>query len=65
MENTATRLKLRDVIADAGYDDLMDAAEEWMSEGVVPALCSEHCQVEPDGTCPHGFPSALMAMRVM
>lgn len=25
------------------------------------ALCDEQCEVEPDGTCPHGCPSFLRA----
>lgn len=27
---------------------------------VVPACCSEGCQVEPDGHCEHGFESVLL-----
>ena len=27
----------------------------------APALCDEGCEVEPDGTCPHGCPSILRA----
>jgi len=40
---------------------------EAIAEGVMfgdenaPALCSEGCEVEPDGTCQHGFPSVLRA----
>jgi hypothetical protein len=25
----------------------------------TPALCTQLCEVEPDGTCPHGCPSLL------
>lgn len=28
---------------------------------VVPACCSEGCQVEPDGHCSHGNESVLLA----
>ena len=27
---------------------------------VVPACCSEDCQVEPDGRCQHGYDSVLI-----
>lgn len=29
-------------------------------ESVVPACCSEGCQVEPDGHCEHGNESVLL-----
>jgi len=28
---------------------------------IVPACCSEGCQVEPDGHCEHGHESVLLA----
>jgi hypothetical protein len=31
------------------------------AEENAPALCVEGCEVEPDGTCPHGCPSILRA----
>lgn len=31
----------------------------------APALCDEGCEVEPDGTCPHGCPSILRAARMI
>ena len=27
---------------------------------VVPACCSEGCQVEPDGHCEHGYESVIL-----
>lgn len=41
----------------ANYYDLMDS--------VIPATCEEGCEVEPDGTCPHGCPSVLLAFGLM
>jgi hypothetical protein len=32
-----------------------------IAEENAPALCDEGCEVEPDGTCPHGCPSILRA----
>lgn len=46
-----------------------DAVEimEDVTEGVrhCPAMCSEGCEVEPDGTCPHGFPSLALHLGVV
>ena len=39
--------------------------EEWMNDSMAPALCSEGCEVEPDGTCEHGFPSIFIAIGVI
>jgi hypothetical protein len=32
---------------------------------VVPACCTEGCEVEPDGTCEHGCPSPLIALGII
>lgn len=32
--------------------------ERWSNDGVAKAL--DGCRVEPDGTCPHGFPSWIL-----
>ena len=45
--------------------DMMDALNEWSSDSVVPALCSEGCEVEPDGQCEHGGVSILVRMGVI
>lgn len=36
-----------------------------IGEENAPALCDESCEVEPDGTCPHGCPSILQAAGMM
>jgi len=33
---------------------------ELVFSSVVPACCSDGCQVEPDGHCEHGFESVLL-----
>ena len=40
---------------------LAEIAEQGMNDGIVPACCRHHCQVEPDGECEHGNPSVLIA----
>lgn len=42
--------------SDLDYDEL----EEALANGVSPTGCPEGCQVEPDGTCPHGYESVLL-----
>lgn len=58
------RLKLREWMAQEGYESFEDM-EEILSDSVVPALCDEGCEVEPDGRCEHGCPSVLIAMGVI
>jgi hypothetical protein len=31
----------------------------------APALCTQLCEVEPDGTCPHGCPSLLRGASLL
>jgi hypothetical protein len=40
---------------------LIAALEPYVIDSVVPALCDEGCEVEPDGRCSHGAPSILIA----
>lgn len=37
----------------------------YIGEEVVPALCREGCQVEPDGRCEHNCPSILLGLGVV
>ena len=37
--------------------------EKWMNDGVAKA--TDGCKVEPDGCCPHGKPSWLIAMHLI
>lgn len=34
-------------------------------DSIVPACCSEGCEVEPDGRCEHGCPSVLLAAGII
>jgi len=56
----AKQISVRQAIREDGRD-----FEEIAMDSVVPACCSEGCQVEPDGTCPHGFESVLLAMGMI
>ena len=38
----------------------------WLAaDSIVPALCSDGCEVEPDGECQHGHPSILVALGMI
>lgn len=50
-----------------GYDPMEDPAAmtELVMDSIVPACCDEGCSVEPDGRCPHGHPSVLLALGII
>jgi len=57
------RITLEEALEGEGYADIMELMEESLfgASSGVPALCDDGCTVEPDGTCFHGHPSALLA----
>lgn len=48
-----------------GYSDSDEMIMAVGMDSVVPACCSEGCEVEPDGTCEHGCESVLLAMGMI
>ena len=59
------KIGIKTVLDQEGYpqtqEGLMELVEEIMTdERNSPALCSEGCEVEPDGHCPHGHPSIML-----
>ena len=52
----AQKVSVEEAMQAAGMS-LMDC----VFDSIVPACCSFGCEVEPDGTCEHGFPSVLVA----
>lgn len=46
---------------DCTLDELISEA---VFDGSCPACCIHDCEVEPDGKCPHGNPSILMALTI-
>lgn len=59
------RLSLAQMAENETFADAYDLLEEYANETVVPACCSDGCQVEPDGRCPHGHPSIFLAAGVI
>jgi len=56
------RLTLQEWLRQNGYSSVEEALADFSElDDVYPALCSHDCQVEPDGHCPHGEPSLLLA----
>lgn len=62
----AHKLTVEEVLANGGYEDTLELVEEiMMDERHAPALCSAGCEVEPDGRCPHGYPSILIELGMI
>ena len=59
------RVTVSKLVQDEGFEDVVEACELWVSEGICPAVCEDGCQVEPDGMCPHGHPSALIVLGMI
>lgn len=56
------KLTLKEWLDRNGYSSVEEALAEYSeSDAIYPALCTEDCQVEPDGHCPHGGPSLILA----
>ena len=60
------QITLKEWLAENGYSTPDEALAEYSQlDDVYPALCSEGCEVEPDGHCPHGGPSLLLALGLI
>jgi hypothetical protein len=67
-EENNMRMTLKEFRAEYGIEsgtDMQDALNDWSADSVVPALCHEGCEVEPDGECEHGNPSILIRLGVI
>lgn len=59
------RLTVLEVAEEEGFESEGHILAHYMFNGVVPACCSEGCQVEEDGECEHGHPSIFLAMGLI
>jgi hypothetical protein len=60
------QITLKEWLRVNGYKNAQEALAEYSEmDDVYPAICSEDCQVEPDGHCPHGAPSLLLALGMI
>ena len=64
------KVSLEQFKEDMGFsstDELIESLHEQgiITDSVVPALCDEDCEVEPDGICPHGGESVLLAVGLI
>jgi hypothetical protein len=50
-------------IIEGGTEPTLSTLIDWSYDGVANAI--DGCRVEPDGTCPHGYASWLMAKGVI
>ena len=61
----AHRITVVELEQDEGCDAL-DILKDVMEDvRHCPAMCSEGCEVEMDGRCPHGFPSLALHLGVV
>ena len=61
-------ITMKQLLEDYGcesIDELIQDEELNGMDGTAPAMCDEGCMVEPDGECPHGCPSWLIAARLI
>lgn len=59
------RVSLAQWMADEGHEDVLSVMEAHGMDSIVPALCDEGCEVEPDGRCPHDCPSVLLVLGMI
>lgn len=62
------RISSKQYFLDNGMEDPEERyahLENLICDGIVPALCKEGCDVEPDGRCEHGCPSLLLALGMI
>lgn len=60
------QITLKEWLTQEGYSSADEALAEYREmDDRYPALCDEGCQVEPDGHCPHGAPSLLLALGII
>jgi len=60
------KITLKEWCSQNGYATAEDALNDYSpADDVFPALCDESCEVEPDGHCPHGAPSLLLALGLV
>jgi hypothetical protein len=55
------RATLEQIAEEYGHVSVIEMIQEYMFDSIVPACCTEGCEVEPDGKCSHGHPSILIA----
>ena len=56
------QITLNEWLKQHAYPSLEQALADYSElDDAYPAMCTEDCQVEPDGHCPHGAPSLLLA----
>jgi hypothetical protein len=59
-------MTLKEWLARNGYASSDEALAEYSElDDTYPAICSDDCQVEPDGHCAHGAPSLLLALGLI
>lgn len=61
----AERLTVKELMREQRFTDELELVEFYLHKDTVHAVCSDGCEVEPDGECEHGFPSVLLELGYM
>lgn len=59
------RISVDKALANAGHDLESFIESGAALDSIVPACCSDGCEVEPDGCCEHGCPAVTIALGVI
>ena len=65
MATNKFRVSLAQRANEEGYPSKTTYLNAECNDSVVVALCTEYCEVEPDGECSHGCPSPLVAAGII
>jgi hypothetical protein len=65
MKNNSYRIRVSELAEQYGYDNTDDFVLNECQDSVVPACCTEGCEVEPDGRCEHGCASPLLVLGLI
>ena len=58
------RICAQQVLENNGFASVEEAGT-LLLDSVMPACCTEGCDVEPDGRCEHGCPSLALALGII
>lgn len=64
-DKPTNRLTVREFLTRDGRNIEEISRAVMFSDENAPALCDEGCEVEPDGTCPHGCESILLTVGLI
>ena len=61
--HSVTEIRKHEIEFISSFSD--DDIEDLVMDSIVPTICPEGCEVEPDGKCPHGYSSVLLLLGLI